>query len=175
MRVIALRVFAVSALATIWVLLWGRVTIANIVMGVVVASLLLLLLPLPPVPVQGRVHPVAVLKLSGLFAWYLLVSSIQLMWLAIKPGPTPQTGVLRVPVNLKSDLVLVLASSITTLIPGSIVLEIDQVRRILYCHVIDVGSARSVERFYQQVAQVERLLVAAFERDDEWLPAGENA
>jgi multicomponent Na+:H+ antiporter subunit E len=83
--------------------------------------------------------------------------------------------VLRVPVNLKSDLVLVLASSITTLIPGSIVLEIDQVRRILYCHVIDVGSARSVERFYQQVAQVERLLVAAFERDDEWLPAGENA
>ncbi|OBH21237.1 Na+/H+ antiporter subunit E [Mycolicibacter sinensis] len=175
MRAIALRIFAVSALATIWTLLWGRFTIPNIVVGVVVATLILVLLPLPPVPVQGRVHPLAMLQLAGLFAWYLLVSSFQLMWLAIKPGPPPLTGVLRVPVNIKSDLVLVLASAITTLIPGSIVLEIDQVRRILYCHVIDAGSARSVERFLAQVAQVERLLIAAFERDDEWQPAGGTA
>lgn len=172
MRVVALRVFAVSALATVWVLLWGRVTIPNIVVGLAVAALILVLLPLPPVPVRGRVHPVAVLRLAGLFGWYLVASSVQLMWLAVKPGPPPLTGVLRVPLRIKSDLVLVLASSITTLIPGSIVLEIDQVRRILYCHVIDVGSARSVQRFYRQVAQVERLLVTAFERDDEWLPAG---
>ncbi|OBK84577.1 Na+/H+ antiporter subunit E [Mycolicibacter sinensis] len=175
MRAIALRIFAVSALATIWTLLWGRFTIPNIVVGLVVATLILVLLPLPPVPVQGRVHPVAVLRLVGLFAWYLVASSVQLMWLAIKPGPPPLTGVLKVPLTIKSDLVLVLASAITTLIPGSIVLEIDQVRRILYCHVIDVGSSRSVERFFAQVAQVERLLIAAFERDDEWQPAGGTA
>lgn len=172
MRTVALRLFTVSALATVWVLLWGRVTIANILGGVVVAVAIMVLLPLPRVPVQGRVHPWSVVQLLGLFGWYLVVSSLQLMWLAIKPGPLPLTGVLRVPLSIKSDLVLVLASSITTLIPGSIVLEIDQLRRILYCHVIDVGSPRSVERFYHQVAQVERLLVAAFERDSEWRPAG---
>jgi len=164
--------FAVSALATVWVLLWGRVTIPNIVMGVVVAIVILVLLPMPPVPVQGRVHPVPLVKLLGLFTWYLMESSVQLMWLAIRPGPPPLTGVLRVPLTIKSDLVLVLAANITTLIPGSMVLEIDQVRRILYCHVIDVGSAESVERFFQQVAQVQRLLIDSFERDDEWLPAG---
>jgi len=114
-------------------------------------------------------------KLLGLFTWYLMESSVQLMWLAIRPGPPPLTGVLRVPMTIKSDLVLVLAANITTLIPGSMVLEIDQVRRILYCHVIDVGSAQAVERFFQQVAQVERLLIDAFERDDEWLPAGVGA
>lgn len=175
MRSIALRIFSVLALATIWTLLWGRFTVPNIVLGMVVAVVIMVLLPLPPVPVQGRVHPWSVLQLLGLFGWYLVASSAQLMWLAIRPGPPPQTGVLRVPLNIKSDLVLVMASSITTLIPGSIVLEIDQVRRILYCHVIDVGNARSVERFYHQAAHVERLLIAAFERDDEWQPAGGTA
>ncbi|MGV0624731.1 Na+/H+ antiporter subunit E [Mycolicibacter minnesotensis] len=172
MRAVTLRIFAVSALATVWVLLWGRFTIPNIVMGVVVAIGIMVLLPLPPVPVQGRVHLVPLMKLIGLFAWYLVASSGQLMWLAVRPGPPPLTGVLRVQLSLKSDLVLVLASAITTLIPGSIVLEIDQVRRLLYCHVIDVGSAKAVERFYHQAAQVERLLIEAFERDDEWLPVG---
>lgn len=172
MRAIALRLSTVAALTAVWVLLWGRITAANIIGGITVAVVIMVLLPMPRVPVQGKAHPWPVLQLLGLFTWYLVASSIQLMWLAIKPGPLPQTGVLRVPVTIKSDLVLVLASSIVTLIPGSIVLEIDQVRRILYCHVIDVGSPRSVERFYHQVAQVQRLLVAAFERDSEWLPAG---
>ena len=172
MRPIALRLFAVSALAMVWVLLWGRVTIPNIVMGVVVAVAIMVLLPLPPVQVRGRVHLIPLVRLLGLFAWYLVASSGQLMWLAIRPGPPPLTGVLRVELKLKSDLVLVMASSISTLIPGSMVLEIDQVRRILYCHVIDVGSAKSVERFYHQTAQVERLLIAAFERDEDWISAG---
>jgi len=172
MRAVALRIFAVTALATVWVLLWGRFTIPNIVMGFVVAVVILVLLPLPPVPVQGRVHPVPLIQLVGLFCWYLVTSSVQLMWLAVKPGSPPQMGVLQVQLTIKSDLVLVLAAAISTLLPGSIVLEIDQVRRILYCHVIDVGSGHAVERFHHQAAQVERLLIAAFEREDEWLPAG---
>jgi multicomponent Na+:H+ antiporter subunit E len=72
---------------------------------------------------------------------------------------------------VKSDLVLALAVNIFNLIPGSIVLEIDQTRRMLYMHVIDVGSDRGVHRFYRQVATVERLLVATFERDTDWRPA----
>lgn len=175
MRALALRIFALSGLAVVWALLWGRFTVPNIVMGYVVATVILVWLPLPPVQVQGRVHPVPLMRLLGLFAWYLAVSSVQLMWLAVRPGPPPLTGVLRVPLTIKSDLVLVLAAGISTLIPGSIVLEIDQVRRILYCHVIDVGSARTVERFYHQAAQVERLLIDAFERDEEWLGAGGTA
>ncbi|GFG70628.1 Na+/H+ antiporter subunit E [Mycolicibacter senuensis] len=175
MRPIALRIAALCGLSVIWTLLWGRFTIPNLVVGLAVAMIIMVLLPLPPVPVQGKVHPWSALKLLGLFGWYLLASSAQLMWLAIRPGPPPQTGVLRVPLTIKSDLVLVLAAGITTLIPGSMVLEIDQVRRILYCHVIDVGNARSVERFYHQAAQVERLLIDAFERDEDWLAAGAGA
>jgi multicomponent Na+:H+ antiporter subunit E len=77
-------------------------------------------------------------------------------------------------VAVKSDLVLVLAVNIINLIPGSIVLEIDQARRMLYVHVIDVGSERAVSRFYSQVAEVERLLVSTFERVADWRPSADK-
>ena len=64
-----------------------------------------------------------------------------------------------------ASLVLVLAVYIFNLVPGSIVLEIDQERRMVYLHVIDVGSEKTVARFYRQVERTERLLIAAFERD----------
>ena len=53
---------------------------------------------------------------------------------------------LRAHLAIKSDLVLALAVNIINLIPGSIVLEIDQTRRLIYVHVIDVGSERAVSR-----------------------------
>jgi multicomponent Na+:H+ antiporter subunit E len=82
--------------------------------------------------------------------------------------------VLRAHLALKSDLVLALAVNVINLIPGSIVLEIDQTRRMIYVHVIDVGSDRSVSRFYHQVAEVERLMIASFERGSDWKPSQER-
>jgi multicomponent Na+:H+ antiporter subunit E len=78
--------------------------------------------------------------------------------------------VLRVRVAVKSDLVLALAANIVTLTPGSIVLEIDQTRRLMYVHVIDVSSESAVSRFYRQMSGLEQLLVTTFERDTEWRP-----
>jgi multicomponent Na+:H+ antiporter subunit E len=175
MRAMLLRIAILIALTGVWVLLWGNYSAANAIGGLAVALTITLLLPMPPVPVQGRVHPLSVLRLAVRVAWYLVVSSIQVAWLAIKPGPPAPAGVLRAQMSIKSDLVLVFAVNILTMIPGSIVLEIDQLRRVIYCHVIDIGSARSVDRFYRQVAEVERLAVAAYERDDDWRAVEEAA
>ena len=120
-------------------------------------------------------HPLSLLRLIVLVAWYLVWSSAQVAWLAIKPGPPPRTAVLRAHLGLKSDLVLALAVNVINLIPGSIVLEIDQVRRMIYVHVIDVSSERTVAQFHRQVAQVEKLLIAAFEREQHWRPASAEA
>ena len=171
MRRITLQAGVLIWLVLVWILLWGNISAANILSGLAVVLVITLLLPLPVVPVEGRVHPLSLLRLALQVAWYLLLSSAQVAWLAVKPGPPPRSAVLQARLAVKSDLVLALAVNIINLIPGSIVLEIDQVRRLIYAHVIDVGSARTVNQFYRQIAQVERLLVAAFERDTEWRPA----
>lgn len=174
MRRITLRLWVLLWLMLVWILLWGKVSAANILSGLAVALIITLLLPLPPVPVEGRVHPVSLLGLIGLVGWYLVLSSLQLAMLAVKPGPPPLSAVLRAHMAIKSDLVLALAVNIINLTPGTIVLEIDQVRRMIYVHVIDVGSDRAVNRFYRQIAQVERLLIASFEREEHWRPAAER-
>jgi multicomponent Na+:H+ antiporter subunit E len=174
MRRVALRVWVLFWLMLVWILLWGMVSAANIVSGLAIALVITVLLPLPAVPVEGRLHPVSLLRLIAVVAYDLTLSSLQVAWLAIKPGPPPLSAVLRAHLAIKSDLVLALAVNIVTLTPGSIVLEIDQARRMIYVHVLDVGSDRAVKRFYRQVSQIERLLVASFEREDHWRPSTER-
>ncbi|MFD4368568.1 Na+/H+ antiporter subunit E [Rhodococcus sp. NPDC058521] len=158
-------------LTTVWVLLWGNVSIANILGGMAVATLIMVLLPLPRVPVEGRIHLWSLLKLICLAVWYAAQSSIQVAWLAIRPSAPPVTGVLRYHLNFKSDLVLTLCVDVINLIPGTMVLEIDQPRRIAYIHVLDVGSEKAVNQFYSTISQLERLFVASFERDSDWQPS----
>ncbi|MGH3678674.1 MAG: Na+/H+ antiporter subunit E [Mycobacterium sp.] len=171
MRRYALRAWVLCWLVLVWILLWGNASPGNILSGLAIALVITLLLPLPVVPIEGRVHPLSLLRLMAVVAYELVLSSLQVAWLAIKPGPPPRSAVLRAHLAIKSDLVLALAVNIITLIPGSMVLEIDQARRLIYVHVIDVGSERAVARFYRQIAQMERLLVTTFERDADWRPA----
>lgn len=171
MRSRLLRIWVLCWLMLVWVLLWGKASPANIIGGFAVALVVTLLLPLPVVPVEGRVHPLSLLKLTIVVAYQLVQSSLQVAWLAIRPGPPPLTAVLRARLAIKSDLVLALAVNIFNLVPGSIVLEIDQERRLLYMHVLDVGNEKAVDRFHRQVQQTQRLLTAAFERDADWQPA----
>jgi len=173
-RRLILRIWILAWLVLVWVLLWGSFTAANVISGLAIAALITVWLPLPPVPVEGRVHPLSVLWLVTVVGWYLVWSSTQIAWLAVRPGKPPRAAVLRAQLNLKSDLVLALAVNIINLIPGTVVLEIDQVRRLIYVHVLDVSSERAVAQFYHQIGQVERLLVKAFERDSEWRPAARD-
>ncbi|WP_111512345.1 Na+/H+ antiporter subunit E [Mycobacterium kyogaense] len=174
MRTIALRIWMVCWLILVWVLLWGTVSAANILSGLLVALVITLLLPLPPVPVEGRLHPIPLVRLVFTIIFRLLSSSVQVAALALKPGPPPLTAVLRAHLALKSDLVLVLAVNIINLTPGTIVLEIDQPRRMIYVHVLDVGNERTVQRFYRQVDSLQKLLVASFERESDWRPVAEK-
>lgn len=171
MRRQVLQAWVLCWLMLVWVLLWGSVSAANVVGGFAVALVITVLLPLPNVPVEGKVHLLSLTRLMLVVAYQLVLSSLQVAWLAIRPGPPPLTAVLRAKLDIKSDLVLALAVNIFNLIPGSIVLEIDQERRLIYAHVIDVGNDKAVDRFYRQVAQMERLLVSTFERDADWQPA----
>lgn len=171
MRRSLLRAWIVIWLILVWLALWGTVSVANILSGLVIALLITVFLPLPAVPVQGKLHPLSLVRLAALVAWWLIQSSIQVAWLAVRPGKPPLSAVLRARLDLKSDLVLALGVNIMNLTPGTLVLEIDQSRRLVYVHVLDVGTKRAVARFYRQTAQLERLLVATFEREAEWRSA----
>ncbi|MDS1116101.1 Na+/H+ antiporter subunit E [Gordonia westfalica] len=170
-REVGVRLWTIAWLAFVWVLLWGTVSWANVIGGVVLAIAVLTLLPLPRVPVEGRIHPLSVAQLLFRLVFDFFKSSLQIGWMAIRPGRPPLGAVVRVRVAIKSDMVLTLAVDYLNLVPGTMVLEIDHRRRMLYVHVFDVRSEKKVRAFYDQVAYVERMFIKAFERDSEWHPS----
>lgn len=169
-RRVILRFTVLAWLTGVWVLLWGTWSWANVLGGFAVALLVTLLLPLPPVAVQGRVRFLAVAKLIAVVAYYSIMSSLQSAWLAIRIAAPPETGVMRRQVSIRSDLVFTLMVDALNLVPGTIVIDIDTRRRLLYIHVLDLGSDRAVEQFSRIVTRYEQLFKDAFERDADWAP-----
>lgn len=169
-REIVLRIWILLWLMLVWTMLWGNFSVANTVTGLLVALVITVLLPMPRLPVEGRLHVGSMIRLASTVAYYMVLSSLQVAWLAIRPGAPPLSAVLRAQLSVKSDLVMALLLNTLTIIPGSVVLEIDQERRLAYVHVLDVGSPKAVATFYAQLRQLERLFIAAFERDADWHP-----
>lgn len=167
-RANVLRMAVLGWTTLVWVLLWGTFSIANILGGLLVSIIIMVVLPLPRVPVEGRVHLWSAMRLGGVIFVETIRSTINVAWLAIRPTPPPVTGVLRCRLTIKSDLVLTLWTDIMNNIPGTMVLEIDQVRRIMYVHVLDVSTDKAVADFYRSARLIERLLIRTFERDSEW-------
>ncbi len=161
-----MRVSVLAWLTVVYMWLWGDFSIGNALAGAVVALAITLLLPLPTVPARGRARFYPLCGVITLTAWYALVSSVHVAWLAVRPRQ-PISGVLRVHMSIESDLVLVLCCDTLNLIPGSMVLEIDKDHRVVYVHVLDMGSERSVAEFYRTTARLEQLFVRAFEGRDE--------
>ena len=164
----ALRTFVLLWLTIVWIWLWGDISFANVAGGLAVAVLIVFTLPLPRVPVEGRLHPLSLLYLLAVSTYYALESSVQVAWLAVRPAPPPVTAALRIQLAIKSDLVVVLLSNMINLIPGTVVLEIDKARRTMLVHVLDVGTDHAVEKFYRTVRRLEELFIATFERPSEW-------
>lgn len=169
-----LRVGVLVWLAVVWVALWGQVSVANVLAGLVVGLVIMVTLPLPWIPVRGRLRPLPLLKLAVVSVYYGLESSIQLAWLALRPGPPPVSGVLLVNLGFRSDLVLVLYTNLLNLFPGTMVLELDREQCAVYVHVVDISGAEAVAKFYRTSRKLERLLIEAFQRRATPLPPTEE-
>jgi multicomponent Na+:H+ antiporter subunit E len=170
-RATSVRIGILLWLTAIWMTLWSDLSIGNLLAGLGVGTIIMLTLPLPRVPVSGRLHPLSLAELIVVSSYYALESSFQIAWFAIRPARPPVSGVLRVNLTMKSDLVLVLCVDLLNLIPGTMVLEIDRQRCVVYVHVLDVSSDAAVAKFYKTTRRLERLLISSFERPTEWRSA----
>ncbi|MBU2670934.1 Na+/H+ antiporter subunit E [Actinoplanes bogorensis] len=156
------RGVAALGLTVIWVLLWGSFTPLTMVGGVVVAVIVLTVFPLPPVTYAGRIHPLSVLRFAGRFLTDMVLASAQVAALAFRFGHVPRSAVIAVPLRAPSDLGLTMTAEALSLVPGSLIVDVDRKRGILFVHVLDVSGPDSVERFRQDVLDLESRIIHAF-------------
>ncbi|MBX7267124.1 Na+/H+ antiporter subunit E [Micromonospora sp. Llam7] len=161
------QLVAVLGLVTVWVLLWGTFTWANVIGGLVVAAVLLVVFPLPPVTFSGRIRPLPMLRFWLRFLWDLVVASAQVAWLALRVGPPPRSAIIAVRLRVNTDLNLTLTAEALSLVPGSLILEADRRTGTLYIHVLNVNDLGEVDRFRRHVLDIEARIVAAIGAPDE--------
>jgi multicomponent Na+:H+ antiporter subunit E len=154
-------------LVLVWMLLWGTWSWANLISGTVLALAVTVLLPLPPVVGGARLHPAGVLRFLGHFVLDLVLSAAQVAWQTIRLRAVGQSAIIRVQMRSDSDLLLTIVAESLTLVPGSVVIDMDRGERTLSLHILHVRDLADVERRRAAVLAEEERVVRAFGSTEE--------
>jgi multicomponent Na+:H+ antiporter subunit E len=154
-------------LVLVWMLLWGTWSWANLISGTVLALVVTVLLPLPPVVGGLSVHPLRLAVFVGYFFADLVRSAALVAWQTIRPGGIGRSAIIRVQMRTDSDLLLTIVAESLTLVPGSVVIDMDRERRTLSLHILHVRDLADVERRRAAVlAEEERVVRALGSREE---------
>lgn len=148
-------------LVLLWMLLWGELSVLNLLFGVLFAFLITRIFYLPPVELSGRFNPLWFAVYLARLAFSIAVASFQVAFLAIDGRQKPVSSIVSVQLRTRSDFITTLVSITISIIPGSLVVETDRSRSILYLHVIDTRSEDDIKAMRRTVLRIERILVQA--------------
>ena len=122
---------------------------------------------LPPVGLGGRLNPVAGALFAAKFVYHVAVASFQVLWLAVATGPRIRNAVLAVKLRTHSDLILTATGHAISLIPGSLVVDVDRSCSTLYLHCLNVNGPQDARAFRRQVLRIEADLIRVFGNREE--------
>lgn len=148
-------------LVALWMLLWGQFTWMAFLTGLIAAVFVTRVFRLPPVELSGRVN----LWFGAIFVFEFIVAlvrgSLTVAGQVLDFRRQPGAAIIAVPLVTDDDLIMTHTAVTASLIPGSLIVDSDRDRRILYLHVIGVRSAAAVEAQRDSVRHWERRIVMA--------------
>ncbi len=156
------------ALVVLWMLLWGSLSPLTIVTGIIVALAVTRAFYLPPVELPGRFNPFWFAVFLGRFLGELSVASFQVALQAFARTPVPRSAIVRVDLRTRSDFILTGVSLAVSLVPGSLVIEVDRANARLYVHQLAVTTAEDAEKARAHVLSLEHDLLRAWGSREEW-------
>ena len=143
-------------LTVLWLTLWGDVTAANVLSGVVVALVVILFAWPPAEEHRYRFRPLATLAFVCYFGWKLVEANLVLAREVLTRRDTTRTGIIAVPLDHASDLVVTIVANAVSLTPGTITLDTSPHPRILYVHVLHLHDAERVRRDIHRLEHLAR-------------------
>ena len=158
------RAVSFVSLLALWLLLWGRVTPANVVGGTLVIAFVLWVAPTGPTVAgssePGRFHPVATVIFAFVFLKELVLATGQVAVLVVVPNRV-HSGVIRVQLAVRSPRIATVVANAVTLTPGTMTIDEEDTEDgiVLYVHALDATDPVAVR---QGVKKFEQLAVRSF-------------
>ena len=149
------------ALVALWLFLWDHIDALTIVTGVLLAIAVTRVLYLPPVLLSGRFNPWRGLLLGLRMMFDVMVASVQVAFLAINPRWQPMNSIIAVQLLTRSDLVTTLTAEAISVVPGTVVVDIDRERGLLYLHALGTRTPADIDRMRRDVLGTEERIVLA--------------
>lgn len=151
-------------LLAIWVLLWGSLTVANVLSGIAVVLLVLVVVPDVKVRLgKPTIRPLAI----GRLAVRIITDIFRANWVVTSEILTPQssvnTAVVKVPLPYCSDGVLTFVANVLSLTPGTMPLEVTRTPPAIYVHILHLHDLEAVRIDVQALGV---LAVRAFGTDE---------
>ena len=149
-------------LVALWILLWGDLSIGNVVSGLAVAIAVLAVsrLPRPADSDQRmRVRPLALAWFLLYVLYKLVESNLVLAWEILTPTNKINNGVVAVPLRTSSPSAMMVVANVITLTPGTMTIEVAGDPPVLYVNVLHLHD---VERVRRDLLHLEELSVRAF-------------
>lgn len=159
------RLGIICGLLLLWIVLWGSIGPVVLMFGVIVAVGVSLLCPTPTSHLVWP-NPWRLVVFGARTAVYLVSSGATVAWEAVRHGPKTRSAVVAVPLRMDTDRLIRGAVQLTGVSPGSLVLEIDRERRVLYVHSLPVWDAEEAEERRAGVLESESNILRAFGADD---------
>ena len=148
-------------LVALWMLLWGQLTVLSLLTGLAVAIAVTRVFRLPPVELSGRVNLWWGVVFFGEFLLSLVRGSLIVAWQVLDVRRQPGAAIIAVPLVTDDDLIMTHVAVTASLIPGSLIIEVDRDRRVLYLHVIGVRTMAQVDAQRRSVQHWEERIVRA--------------
>lgn len=160
-----IQVAYVAALTATWVLLWGDLSIANVLVGAIVALFLVVALPMPPIPFAGRIRPIGLAKLTARFLFDVVVASVQVAGQVFDFRKQPRSVIVEMNMRSDSDLYLTITAEMISLVPGTLAIDVKRPSSTMLVHVFGVND--DLDERIQSIRDQEARVLAAFASDEE--------
>lgn len=154
-------------LMLVWGALWQDFSAANLVFGLILSVVLVRAFRLPPVRLSGRFDLARGVSFLIWFVWQVIRGSFEVLWVALRQGPHVHNAVIEVPLRTREDLMMTAIGHVASLIPGSLVVDVDRRHGTLYLHVLNVRDAKRADSFRADVLEIERRLIHVMGNRDE--------
>lgn len=160
-------VASIVVLMILWAMLWGDLGFGTLAAGVLVATFVVLALPMARIGFAGTIRPWWVLVLLVRFHFDLVRASWQVGILAFRWHYTPRGAIIGVKLRRANDLTMTSVAQISALVPGTVVVDAHRLTGTLYLHVLDIDVAGGPEAVRSEVLALEaRVLRALGPRKD---------
>ncbi len=148
-------------LTAVWVMLWRDLSVGNVAAGLLLASLIVALVPFPPAVFALTLRPWPFLVLVARFLSDVVRASLEVAYSSVAPWRQPVGRFVDVQLRASQDLPRTLTAELTSLVPGSLVVDLDPATGRLTLHLFDVPTPADVEAAVRRVHDQERRLMRA--------------